>query len=89
MGLMFLLILGAILGWLAAIILNEESMNGLFGNVGAGIVGAILAGLIISPIVGGGSLLGESYSVGALLLSLIGSLGAIVAANLYRRVHLH
>jgi len=88
MGLMFMIVLGAILGWLTAIILDAESVSGLVLNIVAGIVGALTAGLLISPLVGGGSLLGEHYSVTALLVALLGSLAVIACANMLHRLQL-
>jgi uncharacterized membrane protein YeaQ/YmgE (transglycosylase-associated protein family) len=85
MGLLFLLVLGAILGWLAAIVLDAESLRGLARNIGSGIAGALLAGLLVSPLAGRGSLLAETYSVGALMLSLVGALLAITFVNLFQR----
>lgn len=84
MGLLFLIVLGAILGWLAAIVLHAETRSGLRRNIGAGIAGALAAGVLISPLAGGGSLLSESYSITALLLSLAGSLVVIACTNLFR-----
>lgn len=84
MGLLFLLVLGAILGWLSAIILHAESRIGLLHNIGAGIIGALGAGLLLSPLIGGGNLLSEHYSVAALMLALLGSLALIVTTNLVR-----
>lgn len=85
MGLVFMIVMGAILGWLAAIVLYAESRTGLFRNIGAGVVGALAAGLLVSPLVGGGSLLSERYSVTALLVALLGSVVLIAGANLIRR----
>ena len=88
MGLIFMIVLGAILGWLAAIILDAESRPGLARNVGSGILGALGAGLLVSPLVGGGSLLAEHYSVTALLVALLGSLVLIACANVFGRLQL-
>jgi uncharacterized membrane protein YeaQ/YmgE (transglycosylase-associated protein family) len=85
MGLLFLLILGGILGWLASIISHGESLRGLIQNIGAGVAGAMTAGLLVSPLTGRGSLLADTYSVSALMLSLVGAVLAIAAVNLFLR----
>lgn len=85
MGLMFLFVLGAIVGWVAAIVLKAENEEGLLRNSVAGIAGALLAGLLVSPLSGSGSLLAGTYEVTALLLSLVGAVVAIVGANLFKR----
>jgi len=86
MGLMFMIVLGAILGWLAAIIFDAESVSGLARNMVSGVAGALIAGLLVSPLVGGGSLLKDNYSVSALLIALLGSVVVIACADMVRRL---
>jgi uncharacterized membrane protein YeaQ/YmgE (transglycosylase-associated protein family) len=75
-SLIVLLIVGAIAGWLAGVIMKGYGF-GLIGNIVVGIVGAFLAGLIL-PMLGisiGGGLLGSIIhaTIGAvILLFLIG-----------------
>jgi len=84
MGLMFMVVVGAILGWLAAIVLRIELPRGILLNIGAGVLGALLMGLVISPmLLGGTSLLGGYYQVSALLLSLVGAVILIAALNVF------
>ncbi len=85
MGLVFLIVVGGVLGGLAAIIVRAEHTLGVISNIAAGIVGAFLAGLVINPLVGAGSLLQGSYSVSALLISLLGSILLLVLVNLWRK----
>ncbi|MGV2494814.1 GlsB/YeaQ/YmgE family stress response membrane protein [Pelagerythrobacter aerophilus] len=46
MGLIFFLAGGAVLGWLAAIVLRVEDGRGIMANVAAGTVGAVIGGVI-------------------------------------------
>jgi uncharacterized membrane protein YeaQ/YmgE (transglycosylase-associated protein family) len=86
MGLLFMIVVGAILGWLAAIILRIEAPRGILLNIAAGVVGALLTGLVIGPLLlGSASLLGRYYAVGSLLLSLAGSIAVIAAVNVFWR----
>jgi uncharacterized membrane protein YeaQ/YmgE (transglycosylase-associated protein family) len=70
------LLIGAVAGWLAGIIMRGRGF-GILGNIVVGIVGALLAGLLL-PMVGitiGGGLLGAilNATIGAvILLFLIG-----------------
>jgi uncharacterized membrane protein YeaQ/YmgE (transglycosylase-associated protein family) len=83
MGLLFMIVVGAILGWLAAIVLKIEAPRGILLNISAGVVGALLMGLFIGPLLlGSASLLAGYYRVGSLLLSLAGSIALIAALNL-------
>ena len=79
MGLLILIVMGATLGWLAAIVLQIDNRDGILRNVGAGMVGAILAGTLANA----GSVL-HGISALALLLA-IGGAGVIIAlANAVR-----
>jgi len=84
MGLLFMLIVGAILGWLGAIVLRIEAPRGILLNIAAGVAGALLMGLFIgSLLLGSASLLGGFYEVGSLILSLVGSIALIAALNMF------
>ena len=67
MGLVFLIVLGALLGWLAAIVMRAEQGRGILLNVAAGIGGALVTGLVVGPLLGFGSLLEGRHSVDGLL----------------------
>ena len=89
MGLLFMIVVGAILGWLAAIVLKIEAPRGILLNIAAGVAGALLTGLLIGPLLlGSASLLGAYYRVGSLLLSLAGALVVIAAFNVFWREQL-
>jgi uncharacterized membrane protein YeaQ/YmgE (transglycosylase-associated protein family) len=87
MGLLFMIVVGAILGWLAAILLKIESPRGILLNIAAGVVGAVVTGLFVGPLLlGSASLLAGYYRVGSLALSLAGAIVVIAAFNfLWRR----
>ena len=84
MGLVFLVVLGGILGWLAAIINSSDKPRGVALNVSAGIGGALLTGLVLAPLLGVGSILDGAYRVDGLLTALAGSLVVLVAVNVLR-----
>ena len=86
MGLLFMIVVGAILGWLAAIVLRIESPRGILLNMAAGVGGALLTGMFIGPLLlGSASLLAGYYRIGSLLLSLVGSIVVIAAVNVLWR----
>jgi len=84
MGFIFLIVVGGILGWLSAIVMRRDHGRGVVRNMLLGILGALLAGLVINPLAGGQSLLGHHYDVGALLVSLFGSVALLAAINVLR-----
>jgi uncharacterized membrane protein YeaQ/YmgE (transglycosylase-associated protein family) len=48
MGLILMLVVGGILGWLASMVMRTDAQQGIFLNVVVGIVGALLGGLLRS-----------------------------------------
>lgn len=79
------LIVGGIVGWIASLMMRTDAQQGLFLNVIVGIVGAALAGWIISPLIGVPSINEGSFSFGALLVSLVGAVILLAIVNLVRR----
>lgn len=84
MGLVFLIVIGGMLGWLAAIIFCAESGNGRLRNILVGIAGALATGLAVIPLIGGSTLLEGHYRVDSLLLALTGSVLLLLTVNLFR-----
>jgi len=83
-GLIFLLVAGGILGWLAAIITQADYRRCILLNATIGVLGSLVAGLAITPLIGGGNLLTGSYDVDALLIALTGSASLLLVVNLLR-----
>jgi uncharacterized membrane protein YeaQ/YmgE (transglycosylase-associated protein family) len=81
-GLVFLIVIGGMLGWLAAIIARAETGTARMRNILIGIFGALAAGLAVNPLLGEGNLLDGQYSVNALLVALAGSVALLLALNL-------
>ena len=79
------LIVGGIVGWIASKIMRTDAQQGLVLNVIVGIVGALLAGWLISPLVGEGTINQGDFSVGSLLVSLVGAVVLLAIVNLFRR----
>jgi uncharacterized membrane protein YeaQ/YmgE (transglycosylase-associated protein family) len=74
MGLIIWLIVGAVAGWLAGLIVRGYGF-GLIGNIVVGIVGAFIAGWLLPKlnIVIGGGTIGEIINavIGAVILLLV------------------
>lgn len=85
MNFIFWLVVGGLIGWVASMIMKTDGQQGLFLNVIVGIVGAMLGGWFISPLVGAGTINDGSFSVGALGVSLLGAVILLAIVNLLRR----
>jgi len=84
MGIIIWLIVGGIVGWLASIIMRTDAQQGILLNVIVGIVGALLAGFIISPLIGVGTI-NEGVTLASFLVSLVGAVILLAIVNLFRR----
>lgn len=84
MNLIIWLIVGGIVGWLASIVMKRDAQQGIILNIVVGIVGALLAGWIISPLVGVGTI-NDGFSLGSFLVSLVGAIVLLALVNLFTR----
>ena len=85
MGLIILLIVGGLIGWVASMIMRTDGQQGIFLNIVVGIVGALLAGFILTPLVGGAPITSGEISLPSILLSLLGAIVLLAIINLFRR----
>lgn len=84
-NLILILIVGGLIGWIASIVMRTNAQQGVLLNVIVGIVGALLAGFLLSPLFGTGNILQGNFSLPALLVSLLGSVILLAIVNLFRR----
>ncbi|MBC5765197.1 GlsB/YeaQ/YmgE family stress response membrane protein [Ramlibacter albus] len=84
MGFLIWLIVGGIVGWLASLVMRTDGQQGILLNIVVGIVGAFLGGLIISPLVGVGTI-NSGISIGSVVVSLLGAIILLAIVNLFRR----
>ena len=85
MGLIILLIVGGVIGWLASIVMRTDGQQGILLNIVVGIVGALLAGFILNPLIGGGNIMAGDFSGSSLLVSFLGAVVLLAIVNLFRR----
>lgn len=79
------LVVGGVLGWIASMLMRTDAQQGVFLNIVVGIIGAALAGFIISPLVGIPTINQDAFSLGAMLVSLIGAVVLLAIVNMVRR----
>ena len=85
MGLIILLIVGGIVGWLASMIMRTNAQQGIIMNIVVGIVGALLAGFIVTPLIGGAPITSGAITIQSVLVSLLGAVILLAIINLFRR----
>lgn len=81
MGIILWIIFGALVGWVASLIMNTNAQQGFLLNIVVGIVGASLGGLIMGGI--GASGVG-GFSFYSFLVALLGAVVLIFLVKLVR-----
>ncbi len=77
------LIVGGVIGWVASLIMHHP--EGMIMNIIVGIVGAFLGGLLLAPLFGTSTINQGNFSVGGLLVSLLGAVILLAILNFFRR----
>lgn len=85
MNLIILLIVGGVIGWVASLIMRTDAQQGILLNIVVGIVGALLAGFLITPMIGGASITDGALNITSILISLLGAVVLLAIVNLMRR----
>ena len=85
MGFIVSVALGAILGWLASIVMRVGTQQHIVRDILIGIMGALLGGFFFGPLMGGGNLLESSLDIRTLLVATLGALILLAAVLLFRR----
>ena len=79
------IILGGILGWIASIILHTKAQQSPRLNSLFRIIGALLAGFLLTPLFGVGTINQSNFSLPSLLLSLLGAIILLAIVDFIRR----
>jgi uncharacterized membrane protein YeaQ/YmgE (transglycosylase-associated protein family) len=85
MTLLLILLVGGIIGWLASILMRTDAQQGVFLNIVVGIVGAVIAGFIITPLIGGAPITSGAFDILSLFASFLGAVVLLAIVNLFRR----
>jgi uncharacterized membrane protein YeaQ/YmgE (transglycosylase-associated protein family) len=85
MNIIIMLIVGGLIGWVASMIMRTNAQQGVILNIVVGIVGALLAGVLLAPLFGTGSITQGDFSLSGLLISLVGAVILLAIVNLFHR----
>jgi uncharacterized membrane protein YeaQ/YmgE (transglycosylase-associated protein family) len=84
MNIIIWLVVGGLIGWLASKVMNTDSQQGIVLNVVVGIVGAVLGGWVLSPVLGISTINQNNFSIPGLLVSLAGAVALLAIVKLVR-----
>jgi uncharacterized membrane protein YeaQ/YmgE (transglycosylase-associated protein family) len=79
------IVVGAVIGWLASMIMRRDANQGFLLDIVVGIVGSFLGGLLLAPLFGTGTINQGDFSLSGLLVSLLGAIVLLAIVNLFRR----
>lgn len=83
MGIIVWLIMGGLVGWVASLIMGTDARQGIILNIVVGIVGALIGGWLIGPMVGTGSI-NEGITVMSFVVSLLGAVILLAIARMFQ-----
>ena len=79
------LLVGALVGWVASMIMRTDAQQGALLNIVVGIVGAFVAGWLLTPLLGVGTINQGNFSLAGLIVSVLGAMILLGVNNLLRR----
>ena len=85
MNLIVWLVVGGVIGWLASIVMRTDARQGVFLNVVVGVVGALIGGWLLSPLLGAATVNQGDFSLMGVLVSFGGAIILLLVVNLLRR----
>jgi len=85
MNLIIWLVVGGLIGWVASLIMKTDAQQGILLNIVVGVVGALLGGWFLSPLLGAGTINQNDFSLAGLAVSLLGAIILLAIVNLIRR----
>ena len=80
------IIAGAVIGWVASLIMKTNSRQGLIADIVVGIVGAFVGGYFLSPLFNVSTINEGNFSLPALLVSLGGAVILLAISKLFRNI---
>jgi uncharacterized membrane protein YeaQ/YmgE (transglycosylase-associated protein family) len=84
-NLLLWVIIGGVIGWIASMIMDTDREQGILLNIVVGVIGAFIAGMFLSPLLGVGTINDNNFSLPSLLVSLVGAIILLAIVNLSRR----
>lgn len=84
MSIIVWLVMGGLVGWIASMIMGTNAQQGIILNVVVGIVGALIGGWLIGPLIGAGSI-NDGISIMSFIVSLIGAVILLTILSFFQR----
>lgn len=85
MTLIFIILVGGLVGWLASPAIRDSCAEGSISDIATGIVGALLGGFALTPLLGSAPITNGRVSGEAFLVALFGAAVVVAIASVRRR----
>jgi uncharacterized membrane protein YeaQ/YmgE (transglycosylase-associated protein family) len=82
-NLLIWIIVGAVAGWLASIVMKTNSSQGLLSDIIVGILGGLIGGFVLNALGVGGAVSG--INITSILVAFIGAIILLAVMRLIRR----
>lgn len=79
------IIVGGALGWIASMIMGTNNQQGTLMNIIVGILGAFVAGWVLTPLFGIATINQNNFSIPAMGVSLLGAVILLAILSFFRR----
>ena len=76
---------GSLIGWVASMLMKTDAQRQIILKVVVGIIGAMLGGWFLTPMLGTGTINSNDFSIEGLGVSLLGAVILSAIVNLVRR----
>ena len=76
-------IVGAVAGWLASIVMKTNGQQGLFADIIVGVVGGVIGGFLFNALGVGGAVTG--FNVTSLVVAFVGAIVLLVVIRAFSR----
>lgn len=78
------IIVGAIAGWLAGLLVKGDEGLGVIGHIILGLVGALLGGYVVSLVTGNDPMDGV-FDISTIVTAVVGAVVLVLIANMFTR----
>ncbi len=82
MGILSWIILGALAGWVASMIMGRNGSMGAVANIAVGIIGAFIGGFVMSLVNGYGV---TGFNLTSFLIALLGAVILLAIVNMFSK----
>lgn len=85
MGLIVWIIMGALAGWVASLIMKRDGSMGALANIIVGVIGASIGGFVVNNFLGGDVDGITGFNLQSFFVSLLGAIILLAIVNFFTR----